>query len=304
MNDNLSSMEKKILDAAEASLFGNPEFLQSKFGPDDWSPELRNASVQAVTLMMNEINIEKKSNGKHIVSWDVDSLDRVLDGLGIYPDKCVHCYGKEGYDTLDGLDENYGVILTDGHVHREMLKTFAYFAKAEGMEILPRSFLENNAEDMELLYKRKLDRIPSVVGAGSFAYENVSFMSYIELPDGTIVSYPTMAFGMAGNAQNHRQAVENVFDYMRTELKHFTGDLENFADIYRPYTSTPYSPELGWIVEIGEAGSPSAAGAITGALRALGFQAEQFASPRNNRNAGSVQVYQNTYYYNGNYFSQ
>ena len=40
------------------------------------------------------------------------------------------------------------------HVHREMLKTFAYFASADGEGILVRGFMENEAGDFDLLYLR------------------------------------------------------------------------------------------------------------------------------------------------------
>ena len=42
------------------------------------------ASVQAVPLLMLAIDIQKKSDGKHVISWEVDSLDRILDELAIY----------------------------------------------------------------------------------------------------------------------------------------------------------------------------------------------------------------------------
>ena len=38
---------------------------------------------------MLEIDIEKKPNGKHVITWGVDSLDRILDDLGIYEGVCV-----------------------------------------------------------------------------------------------------------------------------------------------------------------------------------------------------------------------
>ena len=43
---------------------------------------------------MLAIDIQKKSDGKHIVSWEVDSLDRILDELGVYEGVCTSCYGK------------------------------------------------------------------------------------------------------------------------------------------------------------------------------------------------------------------
>ena len=325
VSDGLSAGEKKLLDVADSRLFGNPAFLASTWGPDRWpvevhgfmqassvqtpggllsDEEIRLASARAIIALMQEIDVEKKANGHHLVSWEVDGLDRVLDDLGVYPGLCIHCYGKTGYDTRDGLDENYGVIIEQGHVHREMLKAFAYFAKADGEGILVRSFLQNEAEDFDVLYKRRLDRFPSVISLGSFAYENVSFMSQIRLPDGDLVSYPTMAFRMAGDARTERDAVERVYDYMRKALTHSTGDLENFANLYRPHTVTPYSPQLGWVVYVEEAGSPSASAVVTGALRALGLGlgAEQFRSPKNFR-AGSVEVDGETYYYDGNAFT-
>ena len=38
---------------------------------------------------------------------------------------------------------------------------------------------------------------------------------------------------------------------MTTCGRRFTGDLDDFADIYRPYTVRPYSPRLGWIAHVG-----------------------------------------------------
>ena len=330
VRDGLSDEEKNILDWADSRLFGNPAFLDSTWGPDNWpvdlgglyereirkwaenhgfnfddvlpDEELRLASAQAILLLMGEIDIQVKSDGRHVVSWEVDALDRVLDDLKVYPGMCVHCYGRTGYETYEGLAESYGVILGNGHAQREMLKTFAYFAKADGLGILVRGFMENDADDFDLLYKRKLDEIPVIVGAGSFANANINFMSQIRLPEGELESYPTMAFGMVRNARSEREAVERVFDYMRTNLVHVTGDHDDLANHYRPHSVTPYSPELGWILYVGEAGSGSTAGAITGAFRALGLKAEQFKTPRKLRRAGLVEAEGRTGYYNGNDF--
>ena len=198
VRDGLSVEEREVLDWADSRLFGNPNFLESEWGPDGWTvvvnessgnqgrstrydllsdSELRLASVQATALMMLEIEVRKKSDGRHVITWELDSLDQILDGLSIYPGMCVHCYGKTGYDTYEGIGKNYDVILTRGHVHRELLKAFAYFAKADREGILVRSFMENDADDFGMLYKRKLAGTPQVVGDGYFAYGNVSFMS-------------------------------------------------------------------------------------------------------------------------------
>ena len=216
---------------------------------------------------------------------------------------CTHCYGKSGYGTVDGIRDNYvPVMWSQEHVHRKMLKTFAYLAKADGEGILVRSLIENGPEDFELLYKRRVDKYPSTIGVGSFAYENVSFMSQIKLPDRTLVSLPTMAFEAVADAKTEREAVENIFDYMRKKLKHFTGDHDDFATIYRPYTVTPYSPELGWVIYTGEAGSQSSSSVATGLSRSVGLKAEQFRTPKNKLRAVSVEADGKKHPNNGNTF--
>ena len=282
VRDGISSEERRILEWADSRLFGNPAFLESAFGPDTWPSDVRIATVQSIPLMMMEIDIEKKTNGRHIVSWEVDSLDRVLDGLGIYEGVCVHCYGKTGYDTRDGIHENYlPLIVTAEHMHREKLKTLAYLAKADGEGILIRSLMENGPDEIDLLHKRRLNkRTFTSLGTGSFAYENVSFMSQIRLPEERLVSYPTMAFEMVGDSGTEREAVERVFDHMRKNLVHDTGDNDDIANLFRPYTVTPYSPELGWILYVGQAGSPSSSALLTGAFRTVGLKAEQFKTAR------------------------
>ena len=96
--------------------------------------------------------------------------------------------------------------------------------------------------------------------------------------------------------------MENIFDHVRKKLTHFTGDLDDFANIYRPYTVTPYSPELGWVLYTGEAGSPSSSALLTGTFRVVGLKAEQFMTARNKIRAGSVEVDGETYYYDGTIF--
>ena len=312
VRDGLSAGEREVLDWADSRLFRNENFRASKWDLDNWPSDVKAASVQAIPLLMLEIDIQKRSNGHHVVSWEPDRLDRVLDDLGIYPGFCVHCYGKSGYDTIDGIRDNYvPIIRGQGHVHREMLKTFAYLAKADGEGILVRSLMENDPDDFELIYKRRVDRYPSTIAVGSFAYENVSFMSQIRLPEampalglpaGALVSYPTMAFGMVGDAGTEREAVENIFDHVRKALTHVTGSRDDLADHFRPYTVTPYAPELGWILYVGEAGSPSSSALLTGTFRAVGLKAEQFMTPNNKFRAVSVESDGQIYYNDGNAF--
>ena len=143
------------MDWADSRLFSNEAFLDSRWGPDNWPSDVWTASVQAIPLLMLEIDIEKKANGKHVIAWGVDSLDRVLDGLGIYEGMCTSCYGRDNYNTAEEAHSSYEAIVNDlGHIHREMLKTFAYFAKADGEGILIRSFMESESDDFEMLYQR------------------------------------------------------------------------------------------------------------------------------------------------------
>ena len=187
VGDGLSPHEQDILDWADSRLFTNPNFLASKYGPDNWPSDVKLASVQAILLLMLAIDVQKKPDGKHVISWGVDGLDRILDELGVYEGVCTSCYGKDNYDTVDKVVDNYLPIVSDPkHVHREMLKTFAYFARAEGEGVLIRSLLENDSADFELLYKRETPASTRSVKVTSFGWRNLSFMSLVKLPDGSL----------------------------------------------------------------------------------------------------------------------
>ena len=298
----MSSSERKILDVADSRLFSNPNFLQSKYSPDNWPSDVKNASVQAIPLLMKEINIQKKSDGKHVITWPVDGLDRILDDLDIYKDMCVPCYGKDDYATVDEVRKNqYPIVNNPQHVHREMLKSFAYLAKADGEGILMRGFVENDADDFEMLYKRDLP-VEQMFTDTSFGWKNQSFMSQITLPDGTVESFPTTVYKIIGNAGNAREAVETWLDYLNKNMIHFPGGTEDFADIYRKYSQTPYTPEPGYLILEEQAGSPSSTGLTTSAFRSLGIKAEQFLSPEYGNRTGSVELNGKVYYYDGNDF--
>ena len=289
VSDGLNPGEKRILDWADSLLFSNPAFLESKWGPDKWPAEVRVASAQAIPLLMLEIEIQKKANGKHVVTWPVDGLERILDGLGIYEGVCVSCYGKGGYDTFDEVIGKHGPIIMDQrHVHRELLKSFAYLAKADGEGILVRSFGDNNAAHFEMLYKR--NPVFSSHTVTAFGWRNLSFISQIKLPDGSVESFPTTVYKIVAGTGSEREAVEAWFDHLRKNLTHFIGNEEDFANLYRPYSQTPYTPEPGYILFVGEAGSPSSTGLTTSAFRSVGLKAEQFLSPKYGARTGSVEV--------------
>ena len=308
VGDGLSGSEKEVMDWADSRLFSNEAFLDSRWGPDNWPSDVWTASVQAIPLLMLEIDIEKKANGKHVIAWGVDSLDRVLDGLGIYEGMCTSCYGKDNYNTAEEAHSSYEAIVNDlGHIHREMLKTFAYFAKADGEGILIRSFMESESDDFEMLYQRdpgfmshKGQRYSKILTHTAFAWRNQSFMSQIRLPAGTLESFPTTVYKVIGNAASQREAVELWFDHMNKNMTHFPGDHENFADIYRAYSQTPYTPEPGYLILVGEAGSPSSTGATTSAFRSIGLKAEQFLSPNLGTRVGFVEIDGNETVYEGN----
>ena len=300
VSDGLSSSERKILDVADSRLFSNPNFLQSKYSPDNWPSDVKKASVQAIPLLMQEINIQKKSDGKHVITWPVDGLDRILDDLDIYKGMCVPCYGKDDYATVDEVRKNqYPIVNDPQHVHREMLKSFAYLAKADGEGILMRGFMENDADDFEMLYKRDLP-VEQMFTDTSFGWKNQSFMSQITLPDGTVESFPTTVYKIIGDAGSEREAAERWFGHLNKTMGHFTGGTEDFANLYRPYSQTPYTPEPGYLLIVGEAGSPSSTGLTTSAFRSVGLKAEQFLSPIKGRRTGAVEIDGKRYYHNGN----
>ena len=216
----------------------------------------------------------------------------------------VSCYGKDDYDTTDKVFDNYNPIVDDpGHAYREMLKTFAYLAKADGEGILIRSFMENDADDFEMLYNRDAEaaRIVGSFTNTAFGWRNLSFMSQVKLPDGTYKSFPTMVYEIVGDAGNQREAAERWFDNFNAVMSHFVGGVEDFADIYRPYSQTPYTPEPGYVLSVGLAGSPSSTGTTVSALRSLGLKAEQFLSPEKGRRTGSVEIDGVTCYHDGNW---
>ena len=231
VGDGLSSDEKNILDWADSRLFTNPNFLASKYGPDNWPSEVKLASVQAVPLLMNAIDIQKKSDGKHVINWEKDSLDRILDKLDVYKGVTVSRHGKDAYDTVDKVVKNYFPIVNDpAHVHREMLKTFSYLAKADGEGILIRSIMENDADDLELLYNRDLEIASGRVFTDTaFGWRNLSFMSQVKLPDGSLKSFPTMVYEIVGDAGSEREAAERWFDNFNAVMSHFVGGVEEFC---------------------------------------------------------------------------
>ena len=194
VGDGLSAEEKDVLDWADSRLFANESFLGSKYGPDTWPSDVKLASVQAIPLLMLAIDIEKKADGKHVIDWELDSLDRILDELGVYEGVCVSCYGKSEYETVEEVRTNYEPIVSDPqHVHRELLKAFAYFAKADGEGILVRGLMDNDAGDFGLLYQRDIP-VPASLTITTFGWRNLSFMSLTKLPDGSVKSFPTQVY--------------------------------------------------------------------------------------------------------------
>ena len=304
VSDGLSAEERDVLDWYDSRLLSSESFLSSKYGPDNWPSAVKLASVQAMPLLMNAIGIEKSSDGKHVITWEVDGLDRILDELGIYEGVCVTCYGKADYDTRDKVRENYEPIVADPrHVHREMLKTFAYFAKADGEGILIRSLMENDADDYELLYNRDTEALlrRGGVNVTEYGWRNLSFMSLTHLPDGSVKSFPTMVYEVVGGAENQREAAERWFRHLNKVMQHYTGSKEDGANLYRPYSQTPHNPKPGEVPGIvKEAGSWSSTGLTASAFRSMGIKAEQFLSPEKRRRTGAVEVDGTRYYHNGN----
>ena len=308
VSGRLTSEEKKILEWADTRLFSNPSFMASKYSPSNWPSDVRIESAQAIPLLMNEIDVQKKSNGKHVINWGVDSLDRVLDDLGIYEGMCTSCYGKADYNTVDEVSTTYhAIVYNEKHEHREMLKTFAYFAKADGEGILIRDFMENDADDFEMLYRRDSSshihngkRYNRSITPTSFGWGNLSFMSQVELADETVKSFPTMVYEIVGGAKSEREAAEQWFSHINKNLIHFRGYEDDFANLFRPYSQTPYTPEPGYILIVGEAGSPSSTGLTTSAMRLGGIKSYHLLSPEKGRRTGAIEIDGEWSYHNGN----
>ena len=304
VGDGLSPDERKVLDWADSRLFTNTNFLASKYGPDNWPSDVKLASVQAVPLLMLAIDIQKRDDGKHVINWELDGLDRLLDELGIYEGVCVTCYGKSDYGTREEVTKNYEPIVADQrHVHREMLKTFAYFARADGEEILVRGLMANDADDFEFIYKRDTEELlrGGSVSVTEYGFRNLSFMSLTQLPDGTIESFPTMVYEIVGGARSEREAAERWFGHLNEVMRHYTGSKDDAANLYRPYSQSPHNPKPGEVLGIvKEAGSWSSTGMTASAFRSLGLKAEQFLSPEKGRRTGAVEIDGEWFYHNGN----
>ena len=183
-----------------------------------------------------------------------------------------------------------------------MLKTFAYLALADGEGILVRAFMENDDDDFNLLYQRDTSALYNVgsVTDTEFGWRNLSFMSQITLPDGTVESFPTTVYKVVGDSGSGREAAERWFDYLDGVMSHFIGDHEHFAGLFRPYSQTPYTPEPGYVLMVKQAGSPSSTGTIVSAFRSLGLKAEQFLSPENGFRVGAVEIDGEWHYHDGN----
>ena len=125
-------------------------------------------------------------------------------------------------------------------------------------------------------------------------------MSQVKLPDGTVKSLPTQVCETVGDAGSEREAAERWFSHLNEVMTHYSGDHEDFADLYRPYSQTPYTPEPGYVLIVPEADSCSSVGITSSAFRSLGIKAEQFLSPREGYRTGAVEIGGEWYYHDGN----
>ena len=160
--------------------------------------------------------------------------------------------------------------------------------------------MENDADDIELLYKRETPASIRSVKVTSFGWRNLSFMSQVKLPDGSLKSFPTQVYEIVGDAGSEREAAERWFGHLNEVMTHYLGDYEAFANLYRPYSKTPYTPEPGYLLIVKEGGSHSSTGLTTSAFRSLGLKAEQFLSPEKGRRTGAVEIDGVTCYHDGN----
>ena len=189
-------------------------------------------------------------------------------------------------------------------MHREKLKTLAYLAKADGEGVLIRSFMENDPDEIDLLHKRSLEQAHLQFSGHRLIRLRERVVHVADTAARRKAWSPTRRWrsGWWGTPGRSGRRWSGCSTTRGRQLTHFTGDLDDFANIYRPYTVTPYSPELGWVLHVGEAGSPSSSALLTGAFRAIGLKAEQFITLKGKFRAGSVEADGETYYYDGNDF--
>jgi hypothetical protein len=304
IKDGLDPLERKVLGISDTRLFSNPNFKASKFSPDNWT--FQNASVQAIPLMMQKIDISRDADNVPVVNYDEDNLDIILDGLGVYPGMCVYCFGKGSngeYATSDARAKNYyPLVNSEGNIHREMLKNFMYLVLADGEGILLRSFMENNADDFELLYRRN-NGVKNSLTFTSLGFQNTTFMTPMRLPDGSRETFMTTIYKIIGDTTSPREAAEKLFDYERKNWEHFTGGSDDFAALYgHHFPENPHIPPPGYVTLVNKGGSPLAISFDTAAFRLLGIKADHFHSPRENYRTGSVVIDEVKFYYNGNDF--
>ena len=155
------------------------------------------------------------------------------------------------------------------HVHREMLKTLCLLLQRRTVrEYLIRGFMENDADDFELLYNRDSEaaRIIGSFTNTAFGSRNLSFMSQVKLPDGTLQELSDAGVRdcwRRGKREGGGRAVVRQLQRSYESLR--WRYVEEFADIYRKYSQTPYTPEPGYVLSVGLAGSPSSTGTTVSA---------------------------------------
>ena len=263
----LNPIEERTMRLADAKFFTNKNFLESKYGPKNWPSEVKTASIQALLLMMDEIDIKRKPKGRHKIGWSPGSLDEVLNDLNVYSNA----------DEIPGDYEVIASIATDpGYNHRIMLKELAYFGKADDAGILPKSLMQNDVDDFNNLLS------PS---DAQFGFGDSTFMYLGMNPDGTTKSFPSMVFEAAGDATNQRETVEQLFDYLVPgyNVPSYKSNKYDFANFFSANTPTPAAS-----IDL-----------MTLALRSLGLNADSSITP-DGMHIGSVKTNGGLLYYNAN----
>jgi len=197
LDNGLDDKEITDLIIVDNRLLKNPNFLNSKRGPDNWPNEtVRNidgkvlsvevATAQGMYNVVHSIEITHDSKGNaNGANFDPDYFATMLNELGIYPGFHVWRLGAEYVDNVDRIRNYYPILNTPQHVHRDRIEKLSLLAALDAANLLVISFMENSSEEIEGLTSRDL----GVKGGETFvAYSplNISIVEVARNKDGSI----------------------------------------------------------------------------------------------------------------------
>ena len=176
-------------------------------------PQVNAAAVISMALKYDPFN------------YDEFDLDKIMDALGM-PGQNPYANGRvwdlSKADGPDGQNAYNALVLSQDTRNREANKASAHFAKVDSKGGLVRPFLSNNADQIKMLLQ--LNPPNPFYDNSTVANQSgaVSFMHATKMPDGTLRSSYTIAFGLVGGIKDERQAVINITQWYLNTMVHNT----------------------------------------------------------------------------------